>query len=158
MLKNEDIIKIVITAIITGVVGIILALLTNVIKSLFNKIVNKIKIIFKNIYKQLTSINTSIKYINSKISSKRVLLSATKLLKMFKIQISTQEFNKLLLQNGIIEDKEVQYNSKNNKKIKLLKNLYYGENIKNEYSFYPETQPLFYKDKFNELLIEIKLK
>jgi hypothetical protein len=38
MLKNEDIIKIVITAIITGVVGIILALLTNVIKSLFNKI------------------------------------------------------------------------------------------------------------------------
>lgn len=109
---------------------------------------SKLKIAHK-IYKN-NDVSTT--YLPEYTTSKRTLLSATELLKRHNIEISAQAFNKLLINNGIMEEKERPSKSKGVKKFKSIKNIYYGENEINTHSSSQETQPLLYEDKFEELL------
>jgi len=109
---------------------------------------SKLKIAHK-IYKN-NDVSTT--YLPEYTTSKGTLLSATELLKRHNIEISTQAFNKLLINNGVVEEKERPSKSKGVKKFKSIENLYYGENEINTHSSSQETQPLLYEDKFEELL------
>lgn len=82
-----------------------------------------------------------------------IIKSATTLLKQFNIDVSSLAFNKLLLTNGFLEEKERPSKSKGIKKYKSItqKGLNYGENQKSPNNIM-ETQPLWYEDKFQELL------
>lgn len=82
--------------------------------------------------------------------SKDQLLSATELLKRNNINISAVKFNKIMLENGLLEERERPSSKGGTKKFKALVNLTYGENQvspKNP----KETQALYYASKFNEL-------
>lgn len=83
----------------------------------------------------------------------KVLKSAKDLLKQFNINISSIAFNKVLLEKGFIEEKERTSKSKGTKKFKSIteKGLEYGENHKSRNNIL-ETQPLWYEERFNELL------
>lgn len=109
---------------------------------------SKLKIAHK-IYKN-NDVSTT--YLPEYTISKGTLLSATELLKRHNIEISAQAFNKLLINNGVMEEKERPSKSKGIKKFKSIKNIYYGENEINTHSSSQETQPLLYEDKFEELL------
>lgn len=98
------------------------------------------------------SLPTSIDY----TPSKGVLLSLTALLKKNNVGMSTLACNKLLQENGIIEVKTRKSSKGTEKHFNALtgKGLYYGENEvcpKNP----KETQPLYYEDKFPELMVLI---
>ena len=85
--------------------------------------------------------------------SKGILKSPTALLKQFNVNMSTREFNKKLIEHGILRECERQ-STKDKNKIKKFKNLVdttFGENqvyTKNS----KETQPMYYEDKFADLL------
>lgn len=85
--------------------------------------------------------------------SKGILKSATELLKQFNVGISARKFNLLLLEHGILRECTRQ-STKDKTKVKKFKNLVdttWGENQtspKNQ----KETQPLYYEDKFMDLL------
>lgn len=86
--------------------------------------------------------------------SKGVLKPLTQLLKEKGVQLSTIKINKKLLEIGIIEEK-TRNSSKGIKKYKSIKNLDFGENQvspKNP----KETQPLYYENKFEELMELVK--
>ena len=85
--------------------------------------------------------------------SKGVLKSATDLLKEHNVDMSTQKFNKTLIKKGILQECE-RKSTKDNTKIKKFKNLVdttWGENQISKHNS-KETQPLYYVDKFAELL------
>ena len=88
--------------------------------------------------------------------SKGILRSATELLNINNINMSAIKFNKILVDKGILEEK-TRSSSKDKSKVKKFKsliNLEYGENQVNPKSP-KETQPLFYEDKFMDLLKEL---
>ena len=83
--------------------------------------------------------------------SEGTLLPATTLLKNNNIDISTQKFNKILLKQGILEVKERKSSKGKIKTFKQLVNLEYGENFVNPQNN-KEVQPLYYEDKFIDLI------
>lgn len=76
--------------------------------------------------------------------------SAGELLKDFGVGMSTQAFNKLLLQNGLLQERE-RPSSKGVKKFKVCTVPEYGKNLTSP-SNPRETQPHWYVSKFSELL------
>ena len=85
--------------------------------------------------------------------SKGILKSATALLKQFNVGISAIEFNKKLIEHGILRECERQ-STKDKNKVKKFKNLVdttFGENQTSPKNP-KETQPLYYEDKFMDLL------
>ena len=85
--------------------------------------------------------------------SKGVLKSATELLKEHKSELSVIKFNKKLVELGILKECTRQ-STKDKTKVKKFKNLVdttWGENQINPKNP-KETQPLYYEDKFKELL------
>ena len=85
--------------------------------------------------------------------SKGILKSATELLKQFNVGMSTIEFNKKLIELGILRECTRQ-STKDKNKTKKFKNLVdttWGENQVNTKNS-KETQPLYYEDKFSDLL------
>ena len=87
------------------------------------------------------------------VEKKRVSFSATKLLDDRGKPMSTVAFNKLMLADGFIEEKERPAFHGTVRKFKMLTNkgLQYGENLvsqKNE----KEVQPYYYEDSFDALL------
>lgn len=90
--------------------------------------------------------------------SKGILKSASELLKQFNAGISAVMFNKKLVSIGILKECTRQ-STKDKSKIRKFKNLIdttWGENVVNSKS--PnETQPLYYEDKFKELLEKVNI-
>ena len=84
--------------------------------------------------------------------SKGVLKSASALLQENKVDISTQKFNQILMEKGLLKEMTRQ-SSKGERKFKNLteQGMQYGENQVNPQNP-KETQPLYYVDKFDELL------
>lgn len=93
------------------------------------------------------------------VKSKGVTKSATELLKKFNAGISATKFNKLMIEKGYL--KELERRSTKNpdkpKKFKNLVNTKYGENQVNPKNP-KETQPMYYEDKFEELLKRLEIK
>lgn len=86
--------------------------------------------------------------------SNGVLKPLTQLLKENNIELSSIKVNKKLLELGIIEEK-TRNSTKGIKKYKSIKNMEFGENQvspKNP----KETQPLYYEEKFKELMELVK--
>ena len=92
-------------------------------------------------------------YLPAYTPSKGVLKSATELLKEHNSELSVIKFNKKLVELGILEECTRQ-STKDKNKVKKFKNLVdttWGENEIN-FKNPKETQPLYYEDKFKELL------
>ena len=92
-------------------------------------------------------------YLPAYTPSKGVLKSATELLKEHNADISVIKFNKKLVELGILKECTRQ-STKDKTKVKKFKNLAdtkWGENQINPRNI-KETQPLYYEDKFEELL------
>ena len=91
--------------------------------------------------------------------SKGILKSATELLKKYNIEISTRKFNKIMIDKGLLREVE-RKSTKDNTKIKKFKNLVnteFGENQVNPNNP-KETQPMYYEEKFEELLKRLEIK
>ena len=87
------------------------------------------------------------------VEKKRISFSATKLLEDRGKPMSALAFNKMLIADGFLEEKERKGSAGSVKKFKALttKGLQYGENLvspKND----REVQPMYYEDSFDELL------
>lgn len=98
-------------------------------------------------------------YLPTYTKSKGILKSATELLRKYNIQISTRKFNKIMLDKGLLREVE-RKSTKDNTKIKKFKNLVnteFGENQVNPNNP-KETQPMYYEEKFEELLKELRIK
>ena len=79
----------------------------------------------------------------------------TQLLTEFKVPLSTVKFNKLLIEKGYLEEmKRKSTNEKGFKTYKVLteKGLQYGKNEVNTKGSSKDSQPLYFKNKFQELL------
>lgn len=104
--------------------------------------------------KIVKSLNLGDELILDYVDSKGILLPASDLLRKNNKDIKIIGFNKLLLSNGILEEKERKsHKSKTGfKKYKALttKGLQYGENQISPLNP-KEVQPLYYEDKFEEL-------
>ena len=91
--------------------------------------------------------------------SRGILKSATELLKENNISISTIKFNKIMINKGYLIEVE-RTSGKDKSKIKKFKNLAKTEFGENQIS--PknpkETQPMYYENKFLELLKELGIK
>ena len=90
--------------------------------------------------------------------SKGILKSATELLRKYNVEISTRKFNKIMLDKGLLREVK-RKSTKDNTKIKKFKNLVnteFGENQVNPNNP-KETQPMYYEEKFEELLKELSL-
>ena len=97
--------------------------------------------------------NISEKYLPAYTPSKGVLKSATELLKEHNSELSVIKFNKKLVELGILKECTRQ-STKDKTKVKKFKNLVdttWGENQINPKNP-KETQPLYYENKFKELL------
>ena len=117
---------------------------------------NSILYISKKIYKDC---NIPTAYLPDYTTSKGILKSATELLRKYNIQISTRKFNKIMLDKGLLREVE-RKSTKDNTKIKKFKNLVnteFGENQVNPNNP-KETQPMYYEEKFEELLKELGIK
>ena len=93
------------------------------------------------------------------VESKGITKSATELLKKFNVGISTRKFNKIMLDKGLLREVE-RKSTKDNTKIKKFKNLVnteFGENQVNPNNP-KETQPMYYEEKFEELLKRLGMK
>ena len=97
-------------------------------------------------------------YLPAYTHSKGVLKSATELLKEHNSKLSVIKFNKKLVELGILKECTRQ-STKDKNKTKKFKNLvdtYWGEN-----QTFPknpkETQPMYYEDKFEELLKKVNI-
>ena len=95
-------------------------------------------------------------YLPTYTDSREVLKSATELLKENNISISTIKFNKIMIDKGYLIEVE-RTSGKDKSKIKKFKNLVKTEFGENQIS--PknpkETQPMYYENKFLELLKEL---
>lgn len=82
----------------------------------------------------------------------REMKAATHLLKENDCGISALKFNSLMIEHGLLEEKERASSSGKTKKYKALTNsgLKYGENAVNPHN-QKEVQPLYYADSFMEL-------
>ena len=92
-------------------------------------------------------------YLPAYTPSKGVLKSATELLKEYNSELSVIKFNKKLVELGILKECTRQ-STKDKNKVKKFKNLVdttWGENETSPRNP-KETQPLYYEDKFKELL------
>ena len=117
---------------------------------------NSILYISKKIYKDC---NIPTTYLPDYTTSKGILKSATELLRKYNIEISTRKFNKIMLDKGLLREVE-RKSTKDNTKIKKFKNLVnteFGENQVNPNNP-KETQPMYYEEKFEELLKELGIK
>lgn len=117
---------------------------------------NSILYISKKIYKDC---NIPTTYLPDYTTSKGILKSATELLRKYNIQISTRKFNKIMVEKGLLREVE-RKSTKDNTKIKKFKNLVsteFGENQVNPNNP-KETQPMYYEEKFEELLKRLELK
>ena len=117
---------------------------------------NSILYISKKIYKDC---NIPTTYLPDYTTSKGILKSATELLRKYNIQISTRKFNKIMIDKGLLREVE-RKSIKDNTKIKKFKNLVnteFGENQVNPNNP-KETQPMYYEEKFKELLKELGIK
>ena len=117
---------------------------------------NSILYISKKIYKDC---NIPTTYLPDYTTSKGILKSATELLRKYNIQISTRKFNKIMIDKGLLREVE-RKSTKDNTKIKKFKNLVnteFGENQVNPNNP-KETQPMYYEEKFKELLKELGIK
>ena len=117
---------------------------------------NSILYISKKIYKDC---NIPTTYLPDYTTSKGILKSATELLRKYNIQISTRKFNKIMLDKGLLREVE-RKSTKDNTKIKKFKNLVnteFGENQVNPNNP-KETQPMYYEEKFEELLKRLEIK
>ena len=106
-----------------------------------------------NIYKEHGISTTALP---SYTDSRGILKSATELLRKYNIQISTRKFNKIMLDKGLLREVE-RKSTKDSTKIKKFKNLVnteFGENQVNPNNP-KETQPMYYEEKFEELLKEL---
>ena len=95
-------------------------------------------------------------YLPDYTDSRGILKSATELLKENNISISTIKFNKIMIDKGFLIELE-RTSGKDKTKIKKFKNLVntkYGENQINPKNP-KETQPMYYENKFLELLKEL---
>ena len=91
--------------------------------------------------------------------SKGTLLSASELLKRNNINISVIKFNKVMIDKGYLVKKE-RPSTKDSSKIKKYNNLVkteFGENFVNPKNP-KEKQPMYYENKFLELLKELGIK
>ena len=88
-----------------------------------------------------------------------VLKSATELLKEAGLSISAQAFNQRAIQKGILCDVKRKSSKGKDKHFKSIteSGLTYGENQVNPNNT-KETQPLWYEEKFNELLMLLDFK
>ena len=112
--------------------------------------------ISKKIYKDC---NIPTTYLPDYTTSKGILKSATELLRKYNIQISTRKFNKIMIDKGLLREVE-RKSTKDNTKIKKFKNLVnteFGENQVNPNNP-KETQPMYYEERFEELLKELGIK
>lgn len=98
-------------------------------------------------------------YLPDYTDSRGILKSATELLKENNISISTIKFNKIMIDKGYLIEVE-RTSGKDKSKIKKFKNLAKTEFGENQIS--PknpkETQPMYYTNKFLELLKELGIK
>ena len=98
-------------------------------------------------------------YLPTYTDSRGILKSATELLKENNIPISTIKFNKIMIDKGYLIEAE-RTSGKDKSKIKKFKNLAKTEFGENQIS--PknpkETQPMYYENKFLELLKELGIK
>ena len=98
-------------------------------------------------------------YLPAYTDSRGILKSATELLKENNISISTIKFNKIMIDKGYLIEVE-RTSGKDKSKIKKFKNLAKTEFGENQIS--PknpkETQPMYYENKFLELLKELGIK
>ena len=89
------------------------------------------------------------------VVAKDTKFSATTLLKMNNSPVSAKQFNRLMLEHGLLEEKERKSTSSKDgvKKFKSLtdKGLEFGENMISPHNE-KETQPMYYEHKFKELL------
>ena len=83
--------------------------------------------------------------------SKDRILPISDLLKKNYINMSAIAFNKLLIEKGILKECTRKTSSGGNKKFKMLVDTEWGENLVNP-KCPKETQPMYYQDKFCELL------
>ena len=116
---------------------------------------NSILYISKKIYKDC---NIPTTYLPDYTTSKGILKSATELLRKYNIEISTRKFNKIMIDKGLLREVE-RKSTKDNTKIKKFKNLVnteFGENQVNPNNP-KETQPMYYEEKFEELLKRLSL-
>ena len=112
--------------------------------------------ISKKIYKDC---NIPTTYLPDYTTSKGILKSATELLKVYSPETSARKFNKIMLDKGLLREVE-RKSSKDNTKIKKFKNLVnteFGENQVNPNNP-KETQPMYYEEKFEELLKRLEIK
>jgi len=93
------------------------------------------------------------------IQSHGILKSATELLKEAGLSISAQAFNQRAIQKGILCDMKRKSSKGKDKHFKSIteSGLAYGENQVNPNNT-KETQPLWYEEKFNELLMLLDFK
>ena len=98
-------------------------------------------------------------YLPTYTDSRGILKSATELLKENNISISAIKFNKIMIDKGYLIEVE-RTSGKDKSKIKKFKNLAKTEFGENQIS--PknpkETQPMYYENKFLELLKELGIK
>ena len=83
--------------------------------------------------------------------SKDRILPVSDLLKKNYINMSAISFNKLLVEKGILKECTRKTSSGRDKKFKMLVDTEWGENLVNP-KCPKETQPMYYQDKFCELL------
>ena len=83
--------------------------------------------------------------------SKDRILPVSDLLKKNYINMSAIAFNKLLVEKGILKECTRKTTNGGNKKFKMLVDTEWGENLVNP-KCPKETQPMYYQDKFCELL------
>ena len=83
--------------------------------------------------------------------SKDRILPVSDLLKKNYINMSAIAFNKLLVEKGILKECTRKTSSGRDKKFKMLVDTEWGENLVNP-KCPKETQPMYYQDKFCELL------
>lgn len=79
------------------------------------------------------------------------ILPVSDLLKNNYINMSAIAFNKLLVEKGILKECKRKTSNGGNKKYKMLVDTEWGENLVNP-KCPKETQPMYYQDKFSELL------
>lgn len=104
----------------------------------------------------LTNHNIPTNILPQYTESKGQLLPASDLLKNHNVDMSTIRFNKIMLERGLLVEKERQ-STKGTKKFKSLTSKEWGENQispKNP----KETQPLYYADKFDILLNRLNIR
>ncbi len=90
------------------------------------------------------------------VPSKGILKSASELLKSRNTGISAQAFNKLAIKEGFLEEKTRPSSNGKTKTFKAItsRGEYYGENQTSPNNP-KETQPLWYEEKFEELLTKL---